>query len=289
MSESQFAQFRDNLEQRLQEGNQKWDAMQTQISEANMKWERADAATTQSWKIMNDRIEQMEVIMQSVKDTMDHLGSTVRENADQVQFLHGDFTAKFTAIDEQLRQYNDKWREADLKYVQDMNRVNERMANISHTSTSAGGSNYKVQTLIDPKFLVINQFAGNAANRGEFDSWRDGLEIFWNKIFPNIKPILHQIRKATDEVDNLVFATAAKDAGISIPSLEWSFNTVDFETKVFLNTEITGDAAKTVRGACGGLEMYRLLCFEYDRYNKDTKAIMSAELAKFIGQPSKNL
>ena len=35
--------------------------------------------------------------------------------------------------------------------------------------------------------------------------------------------------------------------------------------------------------------MYRLLNLEYDKFNKDTEALMGAELAKFTGTPSKNL
>ena len=222
MTQAAFDQFQSTLETRLQAGNQKWDQMQLQINEASKKWEQADEATTQAWRSTNERIDKVETgmqlmdstsasVIQQIKDTIDHLGSSVRENADQLQFIHGDLQATIGVVEQMMHTSDERWNEADRKYIQDMKSMSDRVSTIASSGGGGGGGSGSSRhaTLIDPKFLTINQFSGSKTTKQEFDGWRDGLESFINKIFPNTKKIMFQLRKVVDEVNEEVFNNAA--------------------------------------------------------------------------------
>ena len=314
VSQEEFVQFKSFIEQQFTQANevtvnssaelqkqlstanevfvQSADDLKKKFDRAEKLWAETDVTVTQRFQAHELRITAVEITAAQSASDIGDAKFTIEEiesanyNA-QFQTLHGTLMQEITQIKNELTAQRNRWNEADEQYKRDMEDINHRLgAGGGDGGPPRGG---KDATLIDPKYIQVGTYDGEGKSRGDYENWREELEDFINKIFPHAKKILVEIRKMRDDVTMEVFLDAARKAGVNSNLIQWRFDTADFEIKVFLRNKLKGNAMSIVKGVSSGFEMYRLLNLEFDKFNHGSEGLLSAELLKFVGSPSKNV
>ena len=136
--------------------------------------------------------------------------------------------------------------------------------------------------------LGLAKFNGDP---GKFREWRESLDIELDAIWPGLAEVLEVIKSDKEEMTASRFSELVDEKALkpsNAVTADWDIVSIGRYVFRVLHFFCDGDAENTVKEAADGkkgLEAYRLLSQEFDKYGIDTAAGMMADIM-MVGQIS---